>query len=182
MKARELRELLRADLARLVVPGKEASDASGSWTTMFSPRFFPVLFVRLSRYFYLSRFLRFLSPVFTWLNVILFGIEFTARCEVGPGLMLPHTSGTVVGALQIGSNATIFQGVTFGAKFADLGFVPSARPVVGNDVIVGAGAKVLGGITVGDGAIIASNSLVIADVEPGAVMIGVPAAVRVLNQ
>ena len=182
MNARKLRELLRADLARLVVPEKVTSGFTVNWMKLFSPRFIPVLFVRLSRYFYLAGPLRILSPVFTWLNVILFGIEFTARCEVGPGLMLPHTSGTVVGALKIGANATIFQGVTFGAKFADLGFTPESRPVVGNNVTVGAGAKVLGGVTVGDGAVIASNSLVIEDVEPGAVMIGVPAVARGLNQ
>lgn len=182
MNATELRELLHADLVRLVVPDNETTDSTVNWMKLFSPRFIPVLFVRLSRYFYLSGPLSVLSPVFTWLNVILFGIEFTARCEVGPGLMLPHTSGTVVGALRIGANATIFQGVTFGAKFADLGFIPESRPVVGNDVTVGAGAKVLGGITVGDGAVIAANSLVIEDVEPGAIMIGVPAVARGSNQ
>jgi serine O-acetyltransferase len=116
--------------------------------------------------------------VLTWLNVILFGIEFTPKCEVGAGLMLPHTSGTVVGALKIGSNVTIFQGVTLGAKFADIGFTPDSRPVVGNNVMFGAGAKVLGGITVGDGAVIAANSLVVESVAPGATMIGIPAIDR----
>ena len=182
MTARGLRDLLRADLDRLAVPANGGNDATVSWTKLFSPRFIPVLLVRLSRYCYLSGPLRILSPMFTWLNVILFGIEFTARCEVGPGLMLPHTSGTVVGALKIGANATIFQGVTFGAKFADLCFDPGARPVVGNDVTVGAGAKVLGGITIGDGAVIAANSLVIDDVAPGVLMIGVPAVARGANQ
>ncbi|MBV5330168.1 MAG: hypothetical protein JZU65_21500 [Chlorobium sp.] len=119
-----------------------------------------------------------MSPVFTWLNVILFGIEFTAKCEVGPGLMLPHTSGTVVGAVKLGSNVTIFQGVTLGAKFADIAFTPETRPMVGDNVIIGAGAKILGGISVGGDAVIAANSLVIENVERGAVMIGVPAVAK----
>jgi serine O-acetyltransferase len=77
--------------------------------------------------------------------------------------------------LKIGHNVTIFQGVTLGAKFADIDFTPDSRPVVGNNVTFGAGAKALGGISIGDGAAIAANSLVIDDVRPGVVMIGVPA-------
>lgn len=178
MKARELRELLRSDLSRLTVQGEGAPAPSPSWMKLLSPRCVPVLWVRLARYFYLTRWFRVLSPVFTWLNLVIFGIEFTAKCEVGPGLMLPHTSGTVVGASKIGTNVTIFQGVTLGAKFADMGFNPETRPIVGNNVVIGAGAKVLGGISIGEGAVIAANSLVVDNVEFGAFMIGVPAVSR----
>lgn len=182
MKVRELQELLRADLSRLTLQGAGDTEPSPSWSTLFSPRFVPVLLVRLARYFYLYRGLKFLSPVFTWLNVIIFGIEFTAKCEVGPGLMLPHTSGTVVGASKIGANVTIFQGVTLGAKFADLGFNPETRPVLGDNVMIGAGAKILGGIFIGDRAVISANSLVIESVEIGAFMIGVPAVAKGLSR
>lgn len=175
MNSRELRALLRADLLRLTVPVAGVTAPWHNLLKLLSPRFIPVLIVRIARYFYLSRWLHVLSPVLTWLNVILFGIEFTAKCEVGPGLMLPHTSGTVVGATKIGSNVTIFQGVTLGAKFADIEFNPKTRPVVGDNVVIGAGAKVLGCIFVGEGAVIAANSLVFENVEPGALMIGVPA-------
>ena len=182
MTGRELRELLRADLSRLTVPVAGAVEASPSWLKLFHPRFVPVLLVRLARYSYLSRWLRALSPVLTWLNVILFGIEFTAKCEVGPGLLLPHTSGTVVGASKIGANVTIFQGVTLGAKFADIGFNPETRPVLGDNIVIGAGAKVLGGVLIGEGATIAANSLVVKSVEIGAFMIGVPAVARGLSR
>ena len=104
----------------------------------------------------------------------MFGIEFTARCEVGPGLMLPHTFGTVIGARQIGANATIFQGVTLGAKYADLAYDPAERPVVGNNVILGAGAKVLGGVQLGDNVTVAANSLVTENVPSNFFVIGVP--------
>lgn len=169
--------LLRADLARLDPSGRHAG-----WLKMFSPRFIPVFLVRLSRYWFLSRWTRMLSAIPTWINVVVFGIEFTPRCEVGPGLMLPHTVGTVVGALKVGSNVTIFQGVTLGAKFADVLFTPTARPVLGKDVIVGAGAKVLGGISIGAGAVVAANSLVVDDVAPGCLAIGVPAISRMMSQ
>lgn len=181
MKARELRALLIADLSRLKLPVEGTGNASPSWLNLFNPRFVPVLLVRLARFFYLTRWLRIFSPLLTWLNVIVFGIEFTAKCEIGPGLFLPHTSGTVVGATKIGANVTIFQGVTLGAKFADIGFNPGKRPVVGDNVVIGAGAKALGGIFIGEGAVIAANSLVIENVETGAFMIGVPAVARRLS-
>ena len=62
-----------------------------------------------------------------------------------------------------------------GAKYADLEFDPSSRPIVGDNVTLGAGAKILGGITIGHGAIIAANSLVVSSVPDNAFMIGVPA-------
>jgi serine O-acetyltransferase len=181
MKSKELRILLRSDLQRLSFPNQVSTESKTKWLGFLNPRFFPVLIVRLSRYFYLSRWLRPFSHVLTWLNVIVFGIEFTPRCEVGGGLLLPHTVGTVVGALKIGNNVTIFQGVTLGAKFADIGFTPESRPVVGDNVIFGAGSKVLGGIVIGDGAAIAANSLVIENVLPGALMIGVPAVSKAIQ-
>lgn len=177
-----LLSLLQADLLRFSMPATGIMEPQPRWWNLLSPRFVPVLLIRVARYCHVSRWLRILSPIFTWLNFILFGIEFTARCDAGPGLMLPHTSGTVVGALKIGRNATIFQGVTLGAKFVDLAFDPEARPVVGNEVTIGAGAKVLGGISVGDGAVIAANSLVIENVAPGALMIGVPAHAKEVQQ
>ena len=102
MNLRELLALLRADLLRLTLPVNGLEPTKPSWMKVLNPRFTPVLFVRLARYFFLTRWLSFLSPVFTWLNLFIFGIEFTARCDVGPGLMLPHTVGTVVGATSRG--------------------------------------------------------------------------------
>lgn len=182
MKFKELLALLKADLLRLEAPADNTLVPRPKWVKLLSPRFLPVLLVRLARYFYLSRWVRMFSPVFTWVNLIIFGIEFTPRCEVGAGLMLPHTSGTVVGALKIGVNATIFHGVTLGAKFADIHFTPETRPVVGDNVTFGAGAKALGGIFIGQGAVIAANSLVIEDVAAGALMMGVPAIARGVPQ
>jgi serine O-acetyltransferase len=71
----------------------------------------------------------------------------------------------------IGSNVRIYQNVTIGRKdFRDL-----RVPCIGNDVVIGAGAIVLGDITIGDKVIIGANSVVISDVESGAVVIGIPA-------
>lgn len=177
MSLRELLALLRADLLRLTLPVNGFSPTKPSWMKVLNPRFMPVLFVRFARYFYLSRWLRFFSPVFTWLNVFIFGIEFTARCDVGPGLMLPHTVGTVVGATKIGANVTIFQGVTLGALAVDLLYIESLRPRLGDDVIVGAGAKLLGGIDIGNNVKIGANSVVLHSLPDNAVAVGIPAKV-----
>ena len=180
MNFKELRILLRSDLQRLSISAQIQTEFKTQWLGFFNPRFIPVLIVRLSRYLYLSKWFSPFSHVLTWLNVVVFGIEFTPKCEVGGGLLLPHTVGTVVGALKIGSNATIFQGVTLGAKFADIRFTPDSRPVVGDNVIFGAGAKVLGGIVIGNGSAIAANSLVLENVLPGSIMIGVPAVPKAI--
>ncbi len=176
MKLIELYAFLKADLQRFVSPG---SDQPVNWLNLLNPRFIPVLIIRLARYFSFIPVLKLLAPMLTWMNVILYGIEFTAKCEVGPGLMLPHTVGTVVGAKQIGANVTIFQGVTLGAKYIDLKFDETKRPTISDNVSIGAGAKVLGGITLGVGAKVAPNALVFDDVPAGAIAIGNPAQMQI---
>lgn len=169
--------ILRADLARLC---ETSSPPAGIrlWIYLIHPRFLPVLLLRLSWYCHQRVWTRPISSILSLLNVVLFGLEATAKCTIGPGLFLPHTSGTVIGAIRIGAHATIFQGVTLGAKFADLKFDPQTRPMIGNHVLIGAGAKVLGGIQIGDHAIIAANSLVIDPVPENALAIGVPALIK----
>lgn len=177
MKTHELFSLLKADLARLSRCKPDGSQGF-ECVKVFSPRFVPVLILRISHFFYMSKYGRFLSPVFTWLNVLLFGIEVTPRCRIGPGLLLPHTHGTVIGASRIGANVVIFQGVTLGAKYAQMDYIPESRPSVEDGVMIGAGAKVLGGVNLGTGARIAANSLVLESVPAGATVIGVPAVIR----
>lgn len=175
----ELLVFLRADLIRLY--NREITlKKSGCrlLTRVIHPRFIPVLLIRFSHYFYGKRLLRPLSFMFSLVNVGLFGIEVTPRCNIGPGLLIPHTSGTVIGATEIGSNVTIFQGVTLGAKYADLSFSPESRPVIEDNVVIGAGAKILGGIRIGRYAEIAANSLVLESVPDGAFVIGVPAVIK----
>ena len=177
MKIQELQHLLRADLVRLSIATPSGEEIPVKLVNLLNPRFIPVLLIRLARYCYLSRLLRPLNFLFTWFNLFLFGVECTAKCDIGPGLLLPHTSGTVIGAGKIGTNATIFQGVTLGAIKADMGFDLALRPTLGDNVIVGAGAKILGGISVGDSARIGANAVVLHPVPSNAVMGGIPAKV-----
>ena len=110
-----------------------------------------------------------------YLNIVIFGLEVTPRCEIGPGIFFPHTSGTVIGATSIGRNTIVFQGVTLGAKILDQGFNSALRPTVGDNVVLGAGCKVLGGITIGDDVTVGANSVVLKSIMPNKTVAGIPA-------
>lgn len=168
--------LLRADLDRQLNLNSSSRQRPEHLLLLhlFHPRFLPIIIVRLARAAMLHK-IPVLPQLCTYLNIVLFGLEVSPRCEIGPGLFLPHTSGTVIGAWRIGTNVTIFQNVTLGAKGVDMGFDPSLRPEVGDEVTVGAGAKLLGGIHVGDHATIGANAVVLASVDTGDTVVGVPA-------
>lgn len=140
------------------------------------PRMAPVLLLRLAEFFHRHR-LGIFAKLFSMLNVVIFGIEVSPQVEIGGGLFLPHTVGTVIGAERIGENCTIMQGVTLGTSKPDMGFTVSERPVIGNGVLIGAGAKVIGRVTVGDHAKIGANAVVLLDVPAYALAVGVPATI-----
>lgn len=137
-------------------------------------RFLPVFLYRISRSTFVAGV--FVVPhVCTYLNIVLFGIEISPRCKIGPRLFLPHTSGTVIGAYEIGGDATIFQGVTLGATCMDMKFEPGMRPHIGNNVVLGAGSKVIGGVTLGDCVTVGANAVVLSCVESNSTVVGIPA-------
>ncbi|MBA3013758.1 MAG: serine O-acetyltransferase [Proteobacteria bacterium] len=177
-----LRETLLADLGRQYYFSEQIGKNPTMWRlffSLFSPRFVPVILYRFSHSCYELK-LTPLAKMLALINFVVFGLEIAMRCKIGKGLYLPHTQGTVIGAVSIGENAIIYHNVTFGAREIDLGYSGSARPVVGNNVIVGAGAKVLGGVVLGDGARIAANAVVIEDVPAGVTVAGIPA--RIVKQ
>ncbi|HWG73177.1 MAG TPA: DapH/DapD/GlmU-related protein [Acidimicrobiales bacterium] len=91
---------------------------------------------------------------------------------IGAGLFISHGQGTILAAERIGANCFVHHGVTVGWDYR------SARsPIIGDDVFIGAGAKVLGAVTVGDGARIGANAVVVSDVPAGATAVGAPARV-----
>lgn len=129
---------------------------------LLSPRLYPNYIYRLSHFFYLIRF-RLFAFLFCRLNMFLFGIEIAPACDIGPGLFLPHTYGTVLGAIRIGHSATIFQGVTVGCKSISFDYSSISRPLISDCVTLGTGCVVLGGISIGSNSLIAANSLVTSD-------------------
>jgi serine O-acetyltransferase len=146
------------------------------WLGILAPRFIPILLYRLSFLFYTLK-LGIIAKLFSLLNFFLFGIEIAVNCQIGKGLFLPHTQGTVIGAWKIGENATIFQGVTIGAKHIDFSYLATTRPSIGNNVIIGSGAKVLGGISLADNCSIGANAVVLNDVSANQFAAGVPAKI-----
>jgi serine O-acetyltransferase len=172
-----LRQLLYSDLARQAeLEGRPVAGPSfaGFVGRLLHPRFLPVLLCRVSRAAMLGR-IPVLPELLTYLNIVLFSLEVSRRCEIGPGIFFPHPSGTVIGAWRIGSNVTIFQGVTLGAKELDMGFDCGRRPEVGNNVVLGAGCKILGGIHIGDNVTVGANSVVVDSVEANSTVVGIPA-------
>jgi len=137
-------------------------------------RFLPIVLCRISRAAMLGR-IPVLPGLLTYLNIVLFGLEVSPRCEIGPGIFFPHPCGTVVGAWRIGSNATIFQGVTLGAKELDMHFDFRLRPNIGDNVVLGAGSKILGAIRIGDNVTVGANSVVVDSVEDESTVVGIPA-------
>jgi serine O-acetyltransferase len=100
-----------------------------------------------------------------------YGLEIKVGGDIAGGLYIAHPIGTVISPLRIGKNCTIIASVTIGMR-NEWEF-----PALGDDVFVGAGARVLGGIEIGDGAMIGANAVVIHDIPAGATAVGIPARV-----
>jgi serine O-acetyltransferase len=102
-----------------------------------------------------------------------YGIELPSSCQVGRRLIIEHQNGIVVhGDTRIGDDCVIRQGVTIGIRHMDR---PRDAPVLGHRVDVGAGAKILGAIRIGDDAKIGANAVVLHDVPDGVTVVGIPA-------
>ncbi len=103
------------------------------------------------------------------------GIEIHPAAKIGKGLFIDHGMGVVIGeTTEIGDFCTLYQNVTLGGTGKDHG---KRHPTLGNNVLVGAGAKVLGPFTVGDNARVAAGAVVLNEVPPDATAVGVPARV-----
>lgn len=100
-----------------------------------------------------------------------YGLDIVVGSDIGGGLYIPHPIGVVVAPQSIGRNCSIIGAITIGMRNT------WKFPVIGNEVFIGAGARVLGDITIGDGAVIGANAVVISDVPPGATAVGIPARI-----
>ncbi len=115
---------------------------------------------------------RFVSNFSRWMT----GIEIHPAAKIGERVFFDHAMGVVVGeTAEIGDGCTIYQGVTLGGTSLYKG--EKRHPTLGKDVVIGAGAKVLGGFTVGDGAKVGSNAVVTKPVPAGATAVGNPARI-----
>ncbi|MBX3325721.1 MAG: serine O-acetyltransferase [Nitrospira sp.] len=114
---------------------------------------------------------RAISQLARWLT----GVEIHPSAKIGTGFFIDHGMGVVIGeTAEIGDYVTLFQGVTLGGTGKERG---KRHPTLGNHVVVGAGAKILGGITIGDNVKIGANSVVLKNVAANSTVIGVPGRV-----
>lgn len=123
-------------------------------------------FLYKHKWFFLARLISQIARFFT-------GIEIHPGATIGKGLCIDHGIGVVIGeTAEIGDDVLIYHGVTLGGTGKDKG---KRHPTIGNGVVIGAGAKVLGPIKVGDNAKIGANAVVVKDVPEGATAVGIPA-------
>ena len=129
---------------------------------------------RIAHHFYKKGWVVFPRLVNTF-SRFLTGIDIHPGATLGPGLFIDHGMGVVIGETAIvGDNCTIYQGVTLGGTGKDKG---KRHPTLGNNVLVGCGAKLLGNFTVGDNAKIAANAVVLSDVPENCTCVGIPARI-----
>jgi serine O-acetyltransferase len=109
------------------------------------------------------------------LSRFLTGIEIHPAAKLGPGLFIDHGMGVVIGeTAEVGENVTLLQGVTLGGTSLKR---EKRHPTLGNNVVVGAGAKIIGGFKIGDGSRIGAGSVVVREVPTNSVVVGVPGRV-----
>ncbi|MCM8792578.1 MAG: serine O-acetyltransferase [Candidatus Omnitrophica bacterium] len=131
-----------------------------------------IIYHRIAHFFYRLKFYffaRFISQLARFLT----GIEIHPGAKIGRGVFIDHGMGVVIGETTIvGDNVLIYQGVTLGGTGLEKG---KRHPTVGNNVVIGAGAKILGNITIGENSYIGANAVVIKDVPANSTVVGVPA-------
>lgn len=129
---------------------------------------------RISHYFYNHKFF-FMARLISQASRFLTGIEIHPGAKIGKGLFIDHGMGVVIGeTAEIGDNVVMYHGVTLGGTGKEKG---KRHPTVGNNVLIGTGAKVLGPIIIGDGAKIGANAVVLKNIPANSTAVGIPAKV-----
>ena len=136
------------------------------------PTIHALIAYRISHYLYINK-LFFLARLISQICRFFTGIEIHPGAKIGRGLVIDHGMGVVIGETsEIGDNVLLYHGVTLGGTGKDKG---KRHPTVGNNVVIGAGAKVLGPIYIGSNSKIGANSVVLNNVPEGATAVGIPA-------
>ncbi|HED24768.1 MAG TPA: serine O-acetyltransferase [Firmicutes bacterium] len=142
------------------------------------PGLHAILCHRLAHFFY-RRGLVLLPRIISHLSRFMTGIEIHPGAEIGESFFIDHGMGVVIGETTIiGSNVTLYQGVTLGGTGKEKG---KRHPTIGNNVVIGAGAKVLGPIDIGDNCRIGAGSVVLRPAPANSTVVGIPARVVYYN-
>ena len=163
---------LNYDLERIL---KEDPAARGKIEVLLLyPSVHALIAYRISNKLYKNK-LFFLARLVSQISRFFTGIEIHPGATIGKGLFIDHGMGVVIGeTAEVGDNVTIYHGVTLGGTGKHKG---KRHPTIGNNVIIGSGAKVLGPINIGDNVKIGANSVVLKDIEDDKTAVGIPAKV-----
>jgi serine O-acetyltransferase len=163
-----LLQTIREDFRRKALWCYEATDRRSMFKAFCSDGGTAMVLYRLMQWSGLRR-LTILEMIFNKLNAMMCNCIIGRGAEFGPGLVLIHSTGVVInGSVRGGSGIHIEHQVTIGAE-------RRVSPIIGNDVFIGAGAKIIGNVTVGNRACIGANAVVLEDVPEGRTAVGVPA-------
>lgn len=139
--------------------------------------FHAILFHRIAHFLHTRIHLPFFPRVISQFSRFLTGIEIHPGAKIGAGIFIDHGMGVVIGeTTEIGNGCVLFQGVTLGGTGKEIG---KRHPTLGNNVMVSAGAKVLGNIHIEDNVKIGAQSVVLMDVPPNCTVVGVPGRIVV---
>ena len=140
------------------------------------PTIHALIAYRISHYLYINK-LFFLARLISQISRFFTGIEIHPGATIGKGLFIDHGMGVVIGeTAEIGDDVLIYHGVTLGGTGKDTG---KRHPTVGNNVVIGCGAKVLGPINIGNNVKIGANSVVLKDVPDDSTTVGIPAVNKI---
>ena len=146
-----------------------------------------VLFHRIAHFFCMAKF-DLIARIISQTSRFFTGIEIHPGAKIGKNLFIDHGMGVVIGETsEIGDNVTIYHAVTLGGSSPSIDSErqrhEKRHPTIGNDVVIGSGAQIIGPVKVGNGARIAANAVVVKDVPENATMVGIPAkAVKLENK
>jgi serine O-acetyltransferase len=151
--------------------GKDPAAKSMTEAILCYPGLHALIFHKLSHWLYVRK--RFLSArIISQIGRSLTGIEIHPGAKIGEGLFIDHGMGIVIGeTVEIGNNVTIYQGVTLGGTGKDKG---KRHPTINDNVVIGAGAKILGPIKVGRNAKVGANAVVLINVPEDSTVVGIP--------
>ncbi len=149
--------------------------ARNVWEIIFCyPGFHAILFYRIAHFFWEKKFFflgRFVSHIARFLT----GIEIHPGAKIGRRFFIDHGMGVVIGeTAEVGDDVTIYHGVTLGGTSWKKG---KRHPTIGNNVVIGAGAKILGPIVIGNNCLVGAGSVVVKDVPDNSTVVGVPGRV-----
>ncbi len=144
------------------------------WEVFLYPSFKAIIRYRVAHYLFQKKHY-FLARWYSQRTVRKTGIEIHPGATIGRGLFIDHGHGVVIGETAIvGDNVTLYQGVTLGGTGKEHG---KRHPTVGNNVMISAGAKILGSFTIGENSKIGAGSVVLSEVPPNSTVVGVPGRV-----